>query len=175
MHASERFEGNELHVDSNCPILLGTLCRVDYELRVPIGIDVSGHTDGGSMHFVRLGAVDVSSGGGSIDLERTTGTIDVRTGGGEIDGRGILSTRFHGRSGGGSIDVRFAVAPRQVDVSTGGGSVDVVVPDDAPPFDVDARTGGGSTRIEIPTDPASGRFIRARSGGGSIEVRHPES
>jgi len=174
VEARERVEGDTLVLESNCPILLGTLCRVDYALRVPTGTDVVGSTAGGHMRMVRLGRIDVSSGGGGIDLERVTGSVDVRTGGGSIDGRGLRSSRVHARSGGGSIDVRFAIPPEEVDVATGGGNVDVVVPDDAPPFQVDIRTGGGGTSIEIPTDPSAPRTIKARSGGGSIEVKHPE-
>ena len=175
VEARERVEGDTLVLESNCPILLGTLCRVDYALRVPTGTDVVGSTAGGHMRMVRLGRIDVSSGGGGIDLERVTGSVDVRTGGGSIDGRGLRSARLHARSGGGSIDVRFAISARaRSTCATGGGNVDVVVPDDAPPFQVDVRTGGGGTSIEIPTDPSAPRSIKARSGGGSIEVKHPE-
>jgi hypothetical protein len=173
VNAAERFEDGDLVLDSNCPIFLGTLCQVDYDLRVPIGTDVVGSTAGGHVRLSRLGRVDVSSGGGEIDLDRITGPVEARTGGGSIDGRLLRSSRFHGRSGGGSIDVRFAVAPTLVDVSTGGGGVDVVVPLSAPPYAVDAHTGGGSTSVVIPTDPDAPRSIRARSGGGSIEVKHP--
>jgi hypothetical protein len=174
VHAAERREGTTLVLDSNCPIFLGNLCEVDYDLRVPKGTDVVGHTSGGHMNLDDLGRIDVSSGGGGIDIERSRGPVSAHTGGGHIDGRGLRGVRFEGRSGGGSIDVRFDVAPIGVDVRTGGGHVRVVVPTDAPPYNVDAHTGGGSTSVEIPTDPRSHRVIKARSGGGSIEVRHPQ-
>ncbi|MBV9951195.1 MAG: hypothetical protein JO291_04550 [Acidimicrobiia bacterium] len=174
VHASERRVADTLVLQSNCPIFLGNLCEVDYELRVPKGTDVVGHTAGGHMNLDDLGTIDVSSGGGGIDIERAGGPVRARTGGGHIDGRGLRSVRFEGRSGGGSIDVHFDVAPTDVDVRTGGGHVRVVVPVEAPPYRVDAHTGGGSTSVAIPTDPTSKRVIRARSGGGSIEVRHPE-
>jgi hypothetical protein len=174
VHAHERVDGDELVLDSGCPIFLGTLCRVDYDLRVPIGTEVEGSTAGGHLRLTRVSRVDVSSGGGSIDLDRTTGPVDVRTGGGSIDGRRLRSARVHGRSGGGSVDVRFAVPPTAVDVSSGGGGVHVVVPEGAPPYAVDAHSGGGSTSVVIPTDPEAPRHISARSGGGSVEVRHPD-
>ena len=72
VEARERVEGDTLVLESNCPILLGTLCRVDYALRVPTGTDVVGSTAGGHMRMIRLGRIDVSSGGGGIDLERVT-------------------------------------------------------------------------------------------------------
>jgi hypothetical protein len=174
VRASERREGDVLVLDSGCPIVLSTLCRVDYDLRVPFGTDVTGSTAGGHMRFVGLDAIDVSSGGGSIDVVRATGPVEVHTGGGSIDGVGLRGDRLHARSGGGSIAVRFAVPPRSVDVKTGGGNVDVIVPEGAPPYRVDLRTGGGGTSIEIPTDPGAPRAIKARSGGGSIEVKHPD-
>jgi hypothetical protein len=174
VHASEQREGDTLVLDSNCPIFLGNLCEVDYTLRVPKGTDVVGHTGGGHMNLDDLGRIDVSSGGGGISIERARGPVSAHTGGGSIDGRGLRGVRFEGRSGGGSIDVRFDVAPTTVDVHTGGGHVRVVVPLESPPYNVDAHTGGGGTSIDIPTDPASHRLITARSGGGSIEVRHPQ-
>jgi hypothetical protein len=173
VHAAERRDGDTLVLESSCPIFLNTLCSVDYDLRVPIGTDVVGHTSGGHMNLDDLGRIDVSSGGGGIDIERAAGPVSAHTGGGAIDGRGLRSARFEGRSGGGSIDVRFAVAPDAVDVHTGGGHVRVVVPEDAPAYRIDTHTGGGGTSIEIATDPSARRQISASSGGGSIEIRHP--
>jgi hypothetical protein len=174
VHAAERRDGDTLVLESNCPIFLNSLCRVDYDLRVPKGTDVVGHTSGGHMNLDDLGRIDVSSGGGGIDIERATGSVVAHTGGGAIDGRDLRSTSFEGHSGGGHVDVRFILSPQDVDVSTGGGRVRVVVPVNAPPYQVDAHTGGGGTSIEIPTDPTSTHLIKARSGGGSIEIRHPE-
>jgi hypothetical protein len=170
VRATERRNGDTLVLDSNCPILLGNLCSVDYDLRVPAGTNVVGSTSGGNIDLVRVGRVDVRSGGGSIDIDRATGPIEARTGGGSIDARAIASSTFYARSGGGSVRVRFTVPLNRVDVASGGGGVHVFVPRSSPPYNVDASSGGGSTSVRIPTDPASTRVIKARSGGGSVSV-----
>jgi len=124
----------------------GSTCSVDYEIEVPLGVDVRGETSNGSIELRGVGEVEVESSNGSIELVDVTGDVDVETSNGRIEGRGLAGTEVNAQTSNGSIDLRLAAAQ-----------------------DVEARSSNGSVRVEVPTDGATYR-VRAESSNGSIDV-----
>lgn len=186
---SHSIEDGELRIEADCPIqFFGSACSVDHTLRVPaaVGVEIDTSagsvtvngldgavrvdTGSGSIELVDLsGEVDADSGSGGIVLEGLSGVTEVGTGSGGVRGTRLAMSVLLVDTGSGSIDVRFASSPTDVDLEAGSGSVTVVVP--AGSYRLDLDSGSGSTGSSgITDDAASVRTIRVSTGSGSISV-----
>jgi DUF4097 and DUF4098 domain-containing protein YvlB len=65
------------------------------------------------------------------------------------------------------------MAVTRVSADTGGGNMDVVLPDHAANLSVTAGTGGGNVTVEIGSDLTGSNTINANSGAGDVVVRIP--
>lgn len=78
------------------------------------------------------------------------------------------------RSGGGNVRLDLAdLAVTRVMADSGGGNLDVVLPDNAVDLNVTARTGGGNVTVEIGLGTTGSNILNATSGAGKVEVRIP--
>ncbi len=133
---------------------------VQIAVEVPHETAVNVETGGGSIELVGLvGGADVSTSGGSIEIADFEGTVKGATSGGGIelsDVRGEVTVRT---SGGGieAIDVEG-----KLDVRTSGGSIAL----QSIAGDLVARTSGGSIKIR-----EAGGSVDAETSGGSVYVR----
>lgn len=77
-------------------------------------------------------------------------------------------------SDGGNVRVDLAgVAVTRVSTDTGGGNIDLALPDNASNLDVKASTGGGNLTIEVGSGITGSNTVNARSGAGNVVVRVP--
>jgi hypothetical protein len=77
-------------------------------------------------------------------------------------------------SGGGNVKLDLAgMAVTHLSADTGGGNVDVVLPDNAANLNVTARTGAGKVNIEIGRGITGNNSINASSGAGEVVVGIP--
>lgn len=172
---TDRVEGDRLVVDGRCSggwlPWLDDRCRVDVDLRVPTGTDVTVDQGAGSMQLTELtGATRIETGAAEVRLDRLDGPLRVSTGAGAITATGLTSAEGTFDTGAGDIDVVWTRRPTTVDISTGVGEVDVVVPQGAYRYDVD--TGVGSATTEgITRDAAADARIDVYTGAGSATVR----
>ena len=78
------------------------------------------------------------------------------------------------RSGGGDVRLNLAgMTVTGVMADSGGGDLDVVLPDNATNLNVMAKTGGGNVTVEIGRDTTGSNSVNAGSGAGNVEVRIP--
>ncbi len=85
-----------------------------------------------------------------------------------------VSSDLTARSAGGNLKLNLAgMSLSRVMADTGGGNVDVILPDHAANLDVTAKTGGGSVTVEIGTGITGNNTINAGSGAGNVAVRVP--
>ena len=78
------------------------------------------------------------------------------------------------RSGGGNVRLDLAGIPvTRVWADSGGGNLDVVLPDHAANLSVTARTGGGNVSVEIGRGTTGSNIVHATSGAGNVEVHIP--
>jgi len=104
--------------------------------------------------------LDLSTAGGSIEVEDLTGEVDVRTSGGSLAFYNITGP-INGNTSGGSIELETVKG--RVDVRTSGGSIKV----DTVDGNVRADTSGGSlTMLDISGD------LEAETSGGSIGIEN---
>jgi hypothetical protein len=77
-------------------------------------------------------------------------------------------------SGGGNVKLDLAgMAVTRVMADTGGGNMEVVLPDHAANLDVAAKTGAGNVTIDIGNDTTGSSSINAGSGAGNVVVHLP--
>jgi hypothetical protein len=62
-----------------------------------------------------------------------------------------------------------------VSADTGGGNMNVILPENAANLSVAARTGGGNVTVEIGTNTTGNNIVNAKSGGGNVVVRIPSN
>ena len=63
----------------------------------------------------------------------------------------------------------------RVSADSGGGNLEVVLPDNAANLSVTAKTGGGNVTVEIGSGTTGKNVVNATSGAGNIEVHLPRS
>jgi hypothetical protein len=77
-------------------------------------------------------------------------------------------------SGGGNVKLNLAgMAVTRLLADTGGGNMDVVLPDNTANLHVMAKTGGGNVTVEVGNGLTGSNTINANSGAGNVVVRLP--
>jgi cell wall-active antibiotic response 4TMS protein YvqF len=84
-----------------------------------------------------------------------------------------VSSDITAHSGGGNVKLDLAgMAITHLSADTGGGNLEVVLPDNSANLGVSARTGGGNVTVELGCTTGS-NTIEASSGAGNVVVRMP--
>jgi hypothetical protein len=77
-------------------------------------------------------------------------------------------------SGGGNVKLDLAgLAVTRVLADTGGGTMDVILPDHAANLSVAAKTGGGNVTVDIGSGLTGSSSVNAKSGAGNVVVHVP--
>jgi len=85
-----------------------------------------------------------------------------------------LQSDITAHSGGGNVKLDLAgIAVTRVSADTGGGNMDVVLPDNAANLSVTAKTGAGNVTVEIGSGITGSNTVNANSGAGNVVVRVP--
>lgn len=155
----------------DCKFPVGN-CDLDATVSVPEGTASSVHTGGGDATVRNTtSAVTVITGGGSVSAERVSGNLTLTTNGGDIAASAITAPRVAATTGGGDVTLVFTRVPVNVNVTTDGGSITIVVPPGRTHYRLTEHTDGGDTFGQIPTDSSAPNVITATTGGGDITVR----
>lgn len=165
----QRADGSGIDLDGDCQ-WLDSQCRVDYDIAVPAGIDITVETGSGDVDIVDVAAsARLSTGSGNIRVSRLRSSVlDLRTGSGDIDIRGTDGSVVTARTGSGNVSADFSRPPDDVQARTESGDVTLRLP--AAAYAVDVDTGSGDTSIAVINDPASARKVLARTGSGNVEI-----
>ncbi len=85
-----------------------------------------------------------------------------------------VSSDITAHSDGGNVKLNLAgMAVARVSADTGGGNMDVVLPDNAAGLSVTAKTGAGNVTVEIGSGTTGSSIVNAHSGAGNVVVRIP--
>jgi hypothetical protein len=85
-----------------------------------------------------------------------------------------ISSDITAHTDGGNVKLKLAgMTVTRVSAETGGGNVDVVLPENVANLSAAARTGGGSITVEIGSGTTGSNIINAKSGAGNVVVRIP--
>jgi hypothetical protein len=86
----------------------------------------------------------------------------------------IVSSDIIAHSDGGNVKLDLAgIAATHVAADTGGGNVEVVLPDNVANLSATARTGGGNVTVEIGSGTTGNNTVDANSGAGNVVVHVP--
>ncbi|GAA4659244.1 hypothetical protein GCM10023347_08240 [Streptomyces chumphonensis] len=166
--ATHRIEDGELYL-GGC----GNRCSVRYTVDVPTGVPVRGEVSSGTIHVADVGAVNVTTDSGRIELSRVTGPVQVRTSNGRITGEDIEGPRIAVETSNGDITLTSRSAS-DVRAKTSNGDVTVTVPE--ADYRVTVRTSNGDTDIQVPDDPSAAHRLDLSTSSGDISVlRAPEA
>jgi Toastrack DUF4097 len=163
-----RFAVTDSGISLHCRVPTGN-CGLNATLDVPPRTMVDLTSGGGNMQVSGIqGNVVLNSGGGDVGISGIGGTADLLTGGGNVtasDLGGIL--RF--TTSGGDVNGN-GLSSRYVTMSTGGGNVSVVfsqVPDN-----ITISSSGGDITIVLPHGSAS-YAIQSQADGGDYHASVP--
>lgn len=85
-----------------------------------------------------------------------------------------VSSDISAHSGGGNVRLDLTgMAVTRLSADTGGGNMDVVLPENAANLDVAAKTGAGNVTVEISSGMTGTNTVDAKSGAGNVVVRVP--
>lgn len=159
-----RVDGGVLALTGEC----GSNCDVDYDVTGPAGLPVSGEASNGDVELLHVGAVDVATTSGGIELTDVTGTVKARTSNGEITGSGLRGGgAVQATTSNGAVDLTFAEAA-DVTARTSNGAIKLAVPSAS--YRVSTTTGNGHRKIGV-ADEQNGKYrLDLTTDNGPIEV-----
>ena len=184
---SESTGPNGTNLDVRCRVPVGS-CGLNATLEVPAQTAVTLSSGGGDMKVYGIDDVTLSSGGGDVAISGPGGLTSVNTGGGDltasdlagvlkfstsggdITGNDLAAPSVHAGSGGGDVTLVFTRPPANLDITSDGGDVTVLVPHGATAYHITASADGGGDSVSVPTSPLSHNTISVDSGGGDITI-----
>ncbi|MFC2083749.1 DUF4097 domain-containing protein [Bacteroidota bacterium] len=132
-------------------------------------------TSGGNIELLyHTGKNNITTSGGNIELVDVTGDTEAETSGGDVVLE-ISDGKVYAGTSGGDVYLDYTGINYGVKLSTSGGDIDLILPDD---FRADAnlRTSGGDIDCDLPNTKTikvtSSKFIAELGGGGkSLECK----
>ncbi len=178
------------NLNFECRIPTGN-CGLDARLAVPPRTAVSLATGGGNMQVSGLqsnltlssgggdvtvsgpeGPVTVDTAGGNLTAGDLGGTLRFSTDGGDANGNGLFAPTVTTDSGGGNVTLVFTRAPANLDITSAGGDITILLPPGGTEYAITDRPGGGdySRADTVRINSASANKITVDSGGGNIRI-----
>lgn len=131
------------------------------------GLDLK--TSGGDVEFAETtGDADVSTSGGDIKSTNHKGNVKASTSGGDVH-LSVVDGRVQSSTSGGDVTLYYKGSNKGVSLSTSGGDIKVVLPENFA-ANADLSTSGGDVSCEITATKtkkvSSSKFIADLNGGG---------
>ncbi|MFH8338349.1 DUF4097 family beta strand repeat-containing protein [Streptomyces sp. AM6-12] len=145
----------------------GHHCGVDYDVKVPAALPVTGSTSNGGLALVGVGAVDVHTSNGGITVRDTAGPVKLRTSNGEVRVKNAKGG-IDAQTSNGGVTIQTAT-PQNIKAHTSSGDLTVT----APParYRISAHNTNGDRNLAFQDDP-SGRYVLDLSTtNGDLTVR----
>jgi hypothetical protein len=184
---SESTGPNGTNLDVRCRISVGE-CGLNATLEVPSRTAVTLSSGGGDMKVYGIDDVTLSSAGGDVAISGPGGLTSVDTGGGDltasdlagilkfstsggdITGNDLAAPSVNAGSGGGDVTLVFTKPPANLDITSDGGDITVLLPHGATAYHITSSADGGNDTESVPTSALSHNRISVDSGGGDITI-----
>jgi hypothetical protein len=130
-------------------------------------------TDGGNVAVNSLsGAINLQTSGGDVTAGSLSGTMRATTDGGNLNVQLMADPVADIESSGGDVTLTFTQAPRNLQISTDGGNMLVVLPLGSTAYDIQASVGGGNLTVSrsITQRGDAKNSLVLNSNGGDITV-----
>lgn len=185
---TERTTASGTTLGLNCHIQVGN-CGLNATLSVPFNTavtlssgggdiaiagtsgDVSLSSYGGNVTVSGVGGnASVSTGGGDLTASTLAGQLTFNTEGGNINADTLTAPYLQAESGGGDVSLVFTKPPGNLNITSDGGNVTVVLPHGATTYRVTTTSDGGNVSGGVPTSDSATDTITISSGGGDITL-----
>ncbi|MGW2749247.1 DUF4097 family beta strand repeat-containing protein [Streptomyces sp. NPDC001450] len=132
----------------------GKNCGVNYVVKVPAGLPVTGASSNGSLTLSDVGMVDVHTSNGGIAVNNATGPVKLRTSNGDVKVNDVKGGDIDTQTSNGEVRIQTAT-PQNIKALTTSGSLTVT----APPakYRISANNSHGDKKVAFKNDP-SGRY-----------------
>ncbi|MFD4987412.1 DUF4097 domain-containing protein [Streptomyces sp. NPDC058374] len=170
-YKGERPKGATHRIEDGVLILggCGNRCSVNYTVDVPAGVPVSGEVSTGAVRLAQVGAVEVTTSSGRVEMKGVDGAVRVRTNNGQINGTGIKADSIQARTSNGRINLT-PDSPAAIRAQTSNGAVTLTVPKASYRVTVDSNN--GDRTVDVPDDPNGEFELHVRTSNGDITVRN---
>ncbi|MFI1169246.1 DUF4097 family beta strand repeat-containing protein [Streptomyces sp. NPDC020801] len=162
--------GTSFHVKNGVLMLsgCGKNCGVDYVVKVPAGLPVTGGTSNGSLTLTDVGTVDVHTSNGEIAVNSARGPVKLRTSNGEVDVKDVKGGGIDAQTSNGEVTIQTAT-PQNITAHTTSGSLTVT----APPamYQISANDPNGDKKVAFTNDPSGKYRLDLSTTNGDLTVK----
>jgi len=132
-------------------------------------------TEGGNIdgdNWAGTGTTRVDTGGGDMTVNGLTGNFQMSAEGGNVDASGVASALVGMDSGGGDVTLALTQVPQNLQITTEGGNVTVILPLGSTTYDISTpdNQGGNVSYPQSLVSSTSTHKITIDSGGGNITI-----
>ncbi|MEW1772021.1 DUF4097 family beta strand repeat-containing protein [Streptomyces sp. NPDC086777] len=146
----------------------GKTCGVDYVVKVPAGLVVTGGTSNGSLTLSDVGVVDVHTDNGEITVTTATGPVKLRTSNGDVHVKDTKGGDIDTQTSNGEVTIQ-TVTPQNITARTSSGGLTVT----APPADyrISASDSNGDKKVAFKNDPSGRYHLDLSTKNGDLTVK----
>lgn len=145
----------------------GKDCGVDYVVKVPAGLPVTGGTSNGGLTLTDVGPVDVHTSNGEIVVNSTTGPVKLRTSNGDVNVKDAKGGDIDTQTSNGEVTIRTAT-PQNIKARTTGGSLTITVP--PAKYQISANDSHGDKKVAFKNDPSGKYRLDLSTTNGDLTV-----
>jgi Putative adhesin len=132
-------------------------------------------TEGGNIdgdNWAGNGTTRVDTGGGDLTVNGLTGNFQMSAEGGNVDASGVASALVGMDSGGGDVTVALTQVPQNLQITTEGGNVTVILPLGSTTYNISTpdNQGGNVSYPQSLVSSTSTHKITIDSGGGDVTI-----
>ncbi|WP_030779870.1 DUF4097 family beta strand repeat-containing protein [Streptomyces sp. NRRL S-920] len=145
----------------------GEDCGVDYVVKIPAGLPVTGGASNGRLELTDVGAVDVHTTNGEIAVTGATGPVELRSRDGGVHVKDAKGGGIDTRTTNGEVTIH-AATPQNIKARTTSGGLTVT----APPakYRVSAKVTNGEKKVAFKNDPSGEYRLDLSTTNGALTV-----
>ncbi|MCX4419510.1 DUF4097 domain-containing protein [Streptomyces mirabilis] len=146
----------------------GKNCGVDYIVKVPAGLPVTGGTSNGGLTLTDVGMVDVHTSNGEIAVTNATGPVKLRTSNGDVDVKDVKGGGIDTQTSNGEVTIQTAT-PQDVKARTTSGNLTVTTP--PAKYQISVSDSHGDKNVAFKNDPSGTYRLDLSTTSGDLTVK----
>lgn len=169
-YRGDKPSGTSFHVSDGVLVLssCGKNCGVDYIVKVPAGLPVTGGTSNGGLTLIDVGAVDVHTSNGEIAVTNATGAVKLRTSNGGVDVKGVKGGGIDTQTSNGEVTIQTDT-PQNIKARTTSGDLTVTTP--PAKYQISANDSNGDKNVTFKNDPSGKYRLDLSTRSGDLTVK----
>lgn len=169
-YRGDKPSGTSFRVENGVLMLsgCGKNCGVDYVVKVPAGLPVTGGTSNGGLTLTDVGTVDVHTTNGEIAVNNATGPMKLRTSNGDVNVRDLKGGGIDTQTSNGEVTIQTAT-PQNIKARTTSGSLTVTTPPAG--YQISASDSNGDKNVAFKDDPSGKYRLDLSTTNGDLTVK----